>query len=113
MGGRVFRANEEASSGLFTYVLPKEQVLEKAMAIATEIASSSAVAGVLTKALVRHPAASLEEHHLLDSKCLYWTGQQSDALEGVAAFQEKRSPGFPSKPSEVTKFPVYPWWADV
>jgi len=110
---RVFIARDEAHSGLFTYVLPKDEVLTKAIAIAKEICQNSPIAGTLTKALVRHPAGSMEEHHLLDSKCLYWTGQQVDAHEGVLAFQEKRAAQFPGKPSDVTKFPVYPWWADV
>jgi len=110
---RVFLAKNEASSGLFTHVVPKEQVLPKALSIAKEIASNSPVAGALTKALLRHPAASIEEHHLLDSKCVYWTGQQPDAQEGVAAFQQKRAAEFPGKHSDVARFPVYPWWADV
>lgn len=34
---RVFKAKEEQASGLFNYVLPKDQVLPKALAIAKEI----------------------------------------------------------------------------
>ncbi|HKI48037.1 MAG TPA: enoyl-CoA hydratase-related protein, partial [Desulfobacteria bacterium] len=53
--GRVFRAVEEAASGLFNYVVPKEEVLSKAMKIAGEIAeNTSAVSVALNKALLWH-----------------------------------------------------------
>src|SRR5271157_5495057 len=51
--GRVFKA-EEASSGLFNYVVDRDDVLPKAMAIAQEIAETSSVSVALTKALLWH-----------------------------------------------------------
>jgi len=35
--GRVFQAKDERNSGLFNHIVPKDQVLPKAMAIAREI----------------------------------------------------------------------------
>ncbi|MBW2034798.1 MAG: enoyl-CoA hydratase/isomerase family protein, partial [Deltaproteobacteria bacterium] len=51
--GRLFRAEEEATSGLFNYVVPSNQVLPKAMTIAREIAeNTSAVSVALSKGLL-------------------------------------------------------------
>ena len=56
--GRVFRAAEESHSGFFNYVLPREQVLPKALSIAREIADhTSAVSVTLSKALLWHGLA--------------------------------------------------------
>ena len=53
--GRIFRAEEEAASGLFNYVLPREEVLPRAMAIAAEIAENAAPVSVaLSKAMLWH-----------------------------------------------------------
>ncbi|MBN1689609.1 MAG: hypothetical protein JW901_01145 [Dehalococcoidia bacterium] len=40
-----------------------------------------------------------QEAHLLDSRLDYWSFQQQDAIEGVAAFIEKRATDFKMKPS--------------
>src|SRR3954453_16587500 len=51
--GRVFRADEEANSGLFSYLLPAEEVLPKAISLAREIAdNTSATSVALSKALL-------------------------------------------------------------
>jgi enoyl-CoA hydratase/carnithine racemase len=74
---RVFRAAEEAGSGLFNYVLPKEEVLDKAMAIASEITvNTSAISVALNKALLWHGLGEKDPQstHLLDSRCFYWGG---------------------------------------
>ncbi len=112
--GRVFRATEEADSGLFNHVLSKEEVLPKALEIAAEIANNtSAVSVALNKALLWH---GLEEKdpqsaHLLDSRCFYWVGTQADAKEGVQSFLEKRKPNFTMQPSkDMPDF--YPWWKE-
>ena len=112
--GRVFRAVEEKDSGLFNYVLPKEEVLEKAMEIATEIAShTSAISVALNKALLWHGLGEKDPQsaHLLDSRCFYWAGKQKDAKEGIQSFLEKRKPDFTMRPS--TEMPdFYPWWKE-
>lgn len=112
--GRVFRAAEEEASGLFNYVLPRDEVLPKAMAIAMEIAeNTSAVSVALSKALLWH---GLMEHdpqsvHLIDSRCFYWVGRQKDAFEGVQSFLDKRAPNFTmSASADMPDF--YPWWKE-
>jgi enoyl-CoA hydratase/carnithine racemase len=112
--GRVFRASEEANSGLFNYVLPQEKVFDKAMAIAQEIAqNTSAVSVALSKALLWHGLGEEDPQsvHLIDSRCFYWMGHREDSREGVESFLEKRNPRFTMKPS--TDMPdFYPWWKE-
>jgi len=112
--GRVFRAEEEAASGLFNYVLPTEDVLPKALAIAKEIAEqTSAVSVALSKALLWHGLAEKDPQsaHLVDSRCFFWAGRQKDAREGVQSFLEKRPPKFTMSPTaDMPDF--FPWWKE-
>ncbi|RJR30528.1 MAG: enoyl-CoA hydratase [Desulfobacteraceae bacterium] len=112
--GRIFRASEEADSGLFNYVVPPDGVIEKAMSVAREIAeNTSAVSVALGKALLWHAGAEPDPQstHLIDSKCFYWAGLQRDSREGVQSFLEKRKPRFTMKVS--TDMPdFYPWWKE-
>jgi enoyl-CoA hydratase/carnithine racemase len=112
--GRVFRAADERDSGLFNYVVPRDQVLAKATEIAREIAdNTSAVSVALAKALLWHGLGEDDPQsaHLIDSKCIYWTSAREDAAEGVTSFFEKRAPKFTmSATSDMPDF--YPWWKE-
>jgi len=112
--GRVFRAEDEADSGLFNYVVPTEQVLERAMGLAREIAeNTSAVSVALSKALLWHGLGQDDPQsaHLIDSKCIHWAGRQADAYEGVQSFLEKRPARFSmSAARDMPEF--YPWWKE-
>ncbi|MBW2168708.1 MAG: crotonase/enoyl-CoA hydratase family protein [Deltaproteobacteria bacterium] len=112
--GRLFRAEEEATSGLFNYVVPSNQVLPKAMTIAREIAeNTSAVSVALSKGLLWHGLSENDPQsaHLIDSRCFFWAGRQKDAYEGIQSFLEKRAPRFTMRPS--TDMPdFYPWWKE-
>ncbi|MGC8658409.1 MAG: enoyl-CoA hydratase-related protein [Desulfomonilaceae bacterium] len=112
--GRVFDPKEQAASGLFNYVLPTEEVVPKAMAIAGEIAQqTSAVSVALSKALLWHGLTEKDPQsvHLIDSRCFYWCGRQKDAHEGIMSFLEKRPPKFSLSPTkDMPDF--YPWWKE-
>ena len=112
--GRIFRAKDEANSGLFNHIVPKEEVLPKAMEIAREIVENAApVAVALTKAMLWHGLGEDDPQsaHLIDSRCFYVVGASEDAYEGVQSFFEKRPPKFKLKPS--TDMPdFYPWWKE-
>jgi len=111
---RVFRAAQEAASGLFNYVVPREQVLSKAMSIAREITENAAPVSVaLSKALLWHGLTEDDPQsvHLIDSRCFYWAGSQRDAYEGIQSFLEKRPPTFTmSVSADMPDF--YPWWKE-
>ena len=109
--GRVFRAEEEAGSGLFNYVLPPGQALVRALEIAREIAdNTSGMSVALAKGLVHQGLAAPdpETMHLIDSKVFLWAGRSDDAREGIESFLEKRSPNFQVSPSRDLAG-IYPW----
>jgi len=110
--GRVFTAKEEVNSGLFNYVLPEKEVLNKALQIAKDIAiNTPAVSTAINKALLHHPLEDPQSTHLVDSKCIFWAGQSTDAKEGVLSFLEKRKPQFQLKVSQDMP-DFYPWWKE-
>jgi enoyl-CoA hydratase/carnithine racemase len=95
-------------------VLPREEVVPKAMAIAREIADNTAPVSVaLSKALLWHGLTEEDPQsvHLIDSRCFDWCGMQKDAFEGVMSFLEKRTPQFSLSPTEDMP-DFYPWWKE-
>ncbi len=110
--GRIFPSEEALDAGLFSRLVPPEQLLPTARAIASEIAENTAPVSVaLTRQMFWKMlgASSPHEAHRLDSKAVFWTGRQPDAYEGVTSFLEKRAPRFSMKPSRDMP-PFYPWW---
>lgn len=110
--GRIFPSEEAHEAGLFARLVAPDELLPSAYALAREIAENTApVSVMLTRQLFWKMlgASSPREAHLLDSKCVFWTGQQPDAYEGVRSFLEKRPPRFTMKPSRDAP-PFYPWW---
>jgi enoyl-CoA hydratase/carnithine racemase len=111
--GRTFDADEALAAGLVRELLPAEQVLPRAIEVATEIAErTSAVSVALTRQLLwrqlgePHPLAA----NRLESKALLALGAMADAKEGVASFKEKRPPDFPLTVADLPDF--YPWWSE-
>ena len=109
--GRMFSANEAQRAGLVRELLPADEVLPTALAVAAEIAAASPVSVAFTKALLWR--ASMAETPLLaldlDSAALRELGTRPDCAEGVQAFLDRRPPNFTSKVS--TDMPaVYGWW---
>jgi enoyl-CoA hydratase/carnithine racemase len=112
MTGRVFDAAEALQGRLVKKVLPPDELLPAARALAREVADNTSGISV---ALMRqmqwrmlgadHPM----EAHKIDSRLMVQTGAAADAREGVAAFLEKRPARFPGRVS--TDMPAaFPWW---
>jgi enoyl-CoA hydratase/carnithine racemase len=110
--GRVFGAQEALAGGLVSRVVPPDQLLPTARALAAEIAeNTSAVSVALARQLMwrmlgaDHPM----EAHKLDSRAIYAMGQSPDGYEGVTSFLEKRPAKFSMKvSSDMPAF--FPWW---
>ncbi len=112
--GRVFDAAEALKGGLVSRVVPPEDLMPAAMALAREIAdNTSAVAVALSRQMLWRMAGADHpmEAHKVDSRGIYAMGASPDVAEGIAAFKEKRPPRFTMKAS--TDMPdFYPWWED-
>ena len=110
--GRVFPAAEALAGGLVSHVVPAEELLETAYAIAREIADNTAPVSVaLTRQMMWRMlgAASPWDAHRLDSRAIWSRGRSGDAKEGVMSFIEKRPAVYPDKVSAAMP-DFFPWW---
>jgi enoyl-CoA hydratase/carnithine racemase len=101
--GRVFAAQEALDGGLVRSLHPKDELLDAARALATEIAENTAPVSVALARLMmwrmlgaEHPMLA----HRADSRGMFYRGQSADAAEGVTSFLEKRPARFPDRVSE-------------
>ena len=112
--GRIFSAEEALAGRLVSRVVSPEELLPTARSIALEIAQNTTPVSVaLSRQLLwkMQGADHPRESHLMESKMMYWLGQQADAREGITSFLEKRPPNYTMKPSTDMP-PFYPWWPD-
>ncbi|NUP00932.1 MAG: enoyl-CoA hydratase [Nonomuraea sp.] len=112
--GRVFPAAEALAGRLVSRVLPDEELLPAAYALAREIAdNTSAVSVAAVRRLMWSglSASSPWEAHAADSRLMAELGGAPDSVEGVTAFLEKRRADFPMKVSEDLP-PGVPSWPD-
>jgi enoyl-CoA hydratase/carnithine racemase len=112
--GRVFGAEEALAGGLVSRVVPPEELLPAARALAREIADhTSPVAVALARQMLWRMAGADHpmEAHKVDSRGILAMGASPDVAEGIASFKERRLPRFGMKPSrDMPAF--YPWWED-
>lgn len=110
--GRVFEADEALAGGLVKEVVPHDDLIPRARAIAKSyMERSSAVSVAMIRAMFWRTLAADHpmEAHQLDSRGMVAMGAAADAQEGVSSFLEKRAPKFSMKPSkDMPAF--YPWW---
>jgi enoyl-CoA hydratase len=92
---RTFTGDEAGAMGLANRVLPAEEVLEEARRVAGEVAACAplAVRGV-KQALARSLDVSIEDQLSFEASEQAACFESGDALEGLAAVQERRSPQF-------------------
>jgi enoyl-CoA hydratase/carnithine racemase len=112
--GRVFPAQEALAGRLVSKVVPADELLPAARALAREIAAKTAPVSV---ALIRQMmwrmmgADDPMEAHKVDSRGIYARGRSDDVKEGVVSFLEKRPAEFKNKVSK--DMPDYfPWWEE-
>jgi len=102
LAGRTVGADEALAMGLVSRVVPDDEVLDAARALAREIATETApVAVALTKRLLWHMAGVGDpgEADALDAAAFAWAKQTPDAREGIRAFVEKRPARWSMRPS--------------
>ncbi|MEV6232028.1 crotonase/enoyl-CoA hydratase family protein [Saccharopolyspora shandongensis] len=110
--GRVFGAEEALAGRLVSRVVPDDELLPTARAIAREIAdNTSGVSVAVARQLLwgMLSADSPWEAHRLDSKGINHLGAAADAAEGVASFLAKRPAEFPLKVSQDYPDFIPPW----
>src|SRR5437763_3335288 len=112
--GRVFSAQEALVGRLVSRVVPADELLATARALAREIAAKTAPVSI---ALIRQMmwrmlgADDPMEAHKVDSRGIYARGRSEDVREGVVSFLEKRPAQFKNKVS--ADMPDYfPWWEE-
>jgi len=109
--GRIFRAKEEEHSRLFNYVVKKEDVLSKAIQVASEMAQAAPVSVSLSNSLLWSALSTPDPQatHLIESKLFYWLSTQDDCNEGIMSFVQKRPGTFTGSVSKDIP-PFFPWW---
>jgi enoyl-CoA hydratase/carnithine racemase len=112
--GKVFSADEALAGRLVLKVVPPDQLLAEARAIAKELVDNTApvscalIRQMMWKGLTAdHPM----EMHKVDSRGIYVRGASADVKEGVTSFLEKRPPKFTDKVSKDMPS-YYPWWKE-
>lgn len=110
--GKIISAKEAEDINLVSEVLPREQLIDRALAVANEFtAESSQISIALTRQMMWRMLGADDpmEAHKIDSRGVFELGQSGEAIEGVKSFLEKRPPSFPGKVSkDMPSF--YPWW---
>jgi 2-(1,2-epoxy-1,2-dihydrophenyl)acetyl-CoA isomerase len=93
--GEAVDAAEALRIGLVSRVVPGDQLLAEARAVAVRLAEAAPLALALTKeALHRSATIDLDEALEGEAKLQGIAGASSDHAEGLAAFREKRPPRF-------------------
>jgi enoyl-CoA hydratase/carnithine racemase len=109
--GRVFDAAEALVGRLVSRVVPGDELLPAAHALAREIAANtSSVSVTLTRRLLWSMlgAQTPWEAHWLDSRAISVLGRGPDVAEGVESFLQKRPPQFTARVEDYLD--VVPAW---
>lgn len=95
MSGRIFLGTEAEQLGIVTRALPRDKVVETAMAKAAEYRlAAPASVGITKRLLWQGLDMSIKEMQKAEGPLFAWAGNQADAREGIMSFVEKRDPAW-------------------
>jgi 2-(1,2-epoxy-1,2-dihydrophenyl)acetyl-CoA isomerase len=95
MTGDVISADKAAEMGMINNVVPDDELMSRALALAEKLAQSPTAAIGRIKELIEASATNDYGGQLeLERKAQLQSGQTADFREGIAAFIEKRPPKF-------------------
>ena len=96
--GRLVGGNEAAALGILNRAVPSDEVFSSAMEIARAIAANAPIAVRETKAALRRglgvTAQAIREAARAEAAVQAHSVDTDDCREGIAAWLEKRAPGF-------------------
>ena len=91
---RPLSADEALDWGLVNEVSADDRPLERAHAVAEQLARGATRAFGRTKRLIAHSLGALESHMVLESETIASQAVSPEGAEGIRAFLEKRKPSF-------------------
>ena len=95
---RMMDAQEAERAGLVSRVVPVEKLMEEALAVAEKIAAYSLpVVMMIKESINRAYETTLSEGVLFERRVFHSQFALADQKEGMAAFLEKRKPGFKNR----------------
>lgn len=102
LSGRTFLAEEAADLGLVKEVVPGDQLMERTLAYAEEMATQCAPSSmaVMKRQLYADAGLPIAETSAKAEKLMHDSMQRPDFIEGITAFFDKRPPNFPSLPDQ-------------
>jgi enoyl-CoA hydratase len=93
--GDLIDARRAFELGLVNRVVPRERVLDEALALASRVAANGPLALTVTKQLMREEIGVGDWEHIRDVVAPVFASE--DAREGASAFAEKRAPRWKSR----------------
>jgi enoyl-CoA hydratase len=95
MVGRPFSAQEALDMGLLNYVVPRSELLAKALELADLLAANGPLAvSKIKEGVLRSSGLPLAESYEIENEVSAAVMTSKDAREGPRAFKEKRKPRF-------------------
>lgn len=97
LSGRTFRAEEAQRLGLVHQVVPAEELLDRAMGYAVDIARncSPASMAVIKQQVYGDASDDVVEVSARAERLMHESLRRPDVIEGITSFIEKRPPAFP------------------